>query len=68
MIRIFLILSEFCHFKESLGDDVKCFLLCRHAPLNISECCQIETLLRNARVTPAPHIQGKNMSKHLDKI
>ena len=25
----------------SLGDDVKCFLLCRHAPLNISECCQL---------------------------
>ena len=25
-------------------------------------------LLRNTLVTPAPHIQGKNMNKHLDKI
>ena len=27
-----------------------------------------KALFRNTLVTPAPHIQGKNMNKHLDKI
>ena len=29
---------------------------------------QLETIIRNTLVTPTPHIQGKNMNKHLDKI
>ena len=39
----FLVFPDFCDSLVILGDDVKTFLLCRHAPLNISECCQVGT-------------------------